>query len=110
MIIRLVIIPVDDLSRVLPSVEALRSAVNAGNMDGVDTATGKLVALTAEDRSIDLSEEEWQGFLAKIRAANPAFQANYLLPGEVYSSLLPSVTSETMVLSIPLDEKDTDHV
>ena len=108
--IRLAIIPHDYLARVRPLVDALRNAVNAGDMDGMDAATGKLMDVTAMEHSIDLSEEEWRRFLAEIRATYPAFQSDYLLPGEVCSRLFSNITSETMVLQLPMEEKDSDDV
>ena len=79
--IRFAIVRPDILAQVRAEVDMLRSAVNAGDMDGVDAATAKLVALTADCRSVDLPEEEWRAFLDGIRSRNPAFQSNYLLPG-----------------------------
>jgi len=108
--IRLTEIPLDDLARVRPLADALRDAVNAGDMDAMDAATEKLVAVTAARRSIDLSEEEWRRFLTGIRVKNPAFQSDYLLPGEVCSPLFPNVTPETMVLQFPIDEKEDADV
>ncbi len=107
---RLVVIPPDDLARVRPLVDALRNAVNAGDMDGVDAVTDKLMSLTSAEHSIDLSEEEWRRFLAEIRINDPAFQSDYLLPGEVCSSLLSNLASETVVLQLPVDEKEDDDV
>ena len=108
--IRLAVIPLDDLARVHPLVNALRNAVNAGDMNGMDTATEKLMALTAVEHSVDLSEKEWRRFLAEIRVKNPTFQSDYLLPGEVCSPFFSNVTSETVVLQLPIDGKEDDDV
>lgn len=108
--IRLVVIPFEDLARVRPLVDALRSAVNAGDMDGMDAATEKLMDLMSLDHSIELSEKKWRIFLAETRAKNPAFQSDYLLPGDVCSPLFPNVTSETVVLQLPVDDKEDDDV
>jgi len=108
--IRLAVVPLDNLARVRPLVDALRNAVNAGDMDGMDAATEKLMSMMALEPSIGLSEEEWQRFLAEIRAKNPAFQSDYLLPGEVCSPIFSSVTSNAMVLQLPIDKKESDDV
>src|SRR5271166_4515639 len=101
--IRFAIVTPDILAQVRAEVEKLRSAVNAGDMDGVDAATAKLLALTTDCRSVDLSEEEWRVFLEGIRSRNPAFQSNYLLPGEVYADILPTVAANDFVLELPID-------
>jgi hypothetical protein len=66
--------------------------------------------MMAEERSIDLSEDEWREFLAEIRAKNPAFQSDYLLPSEVCSEIFPNAASETMVLQLPFDEEGGDDI
>ena len=104
--IKLAVIPPDDLTGIMHLVGDLRNAVNAGDMDGVDAATGKLMALTAKTRSIDLSEEEWRRFLADVRAKNTAFQSDYLVTGELCTQYFPDATAETMVLNLPLDERE----
>ncbi len=108
--IRLTVIPLDDLDRVRPLVDALRNAVNSGDMDGMDTATEKLTTITATGHSIDLPEEEWRRFLAKIRAKNPEFQSDYLLSGGLCTEYFSKVTSETMVLQLPIDKKEGNYV
>jgi hypothetical protein len=108
--IRVTAIPRDFLAHIRPLVDELRNAVNAGDMNGMDAATERLMAATAMEHSIDLSEEEWRRFLAEIRAKNPAFQSDYLLPGEVCSPLFANIASETMVLQLPMGEKDDDDV
>ena len=101
--IRLTIVSPDILPQVRAEVDMLRSAVNAGDMDGVDAATVKLLALTTGCRSVDLSEEEWRVFLEGVRSKNPAFQSNYLLPGEVCAANLPTVAASDFVLELPID-------
>jgi hypothetical protein len=101
--IRLAIVSPDILAQVSAEVDMLRCAVNAGDMDGVDAATAKLLALTTDCRSFDLSEKEWQVFLKRIRSSNPAFQSNYLLPGEVCADILPTVAANYFVLELPID-------
>ena len=101
--IRFAIVSPDLLAQVRAEVDMIRSAVNAGNMDGVDAATAKLLALTTDCRSVDLSEEEWRVFLEGIRSRNPAFQSNYLLPGEVCADILPTVAANDFVLELPID-------
>lgn len=101
--IRFAIVRPDILVQVRAEVDMLQSAVNSGDMDGVDAATAKLVALTADCRSVDLPEEEWRAFLDGIRSRNPAFQSNYLLPGEVCADILPTVAANDFVLELPID-------
>lgn len=103
--IRLAVIPVQDLTRARAIVDALRSAVNAGDMDKVDAATGELTALTHGYSAIDLSEDEWREFLLETRGKNPAFSSDYLLPGQVCSAFFPNMKTETVVLQLPIDEE-----
>ncbi len=108
--IRLAVIPPDDLASVRAEVDILRGAVDSGDMDGMDAATEKLLPLTNGFYSMDLSEEEWQKILTGIRIRNPEFQSDYLLPGKVVFSIFPDLTSDTMVLQLPFDEKEGDDV
>ncbi len=100
---RFAIVSPDLLAKVRAEVDILLRAVNAGDMDGVDGATAQLVELTVDCRSIDLSEDEWRTFLNEIRAKNPEFESNYLLPGEVCVSLFPTITAGDNVLELPID-------
>jgi hypothetical protein len=100
--VRFAIVSPDILSQVRAQVDMLRSAVNAGDMDGVDAATAKLMALTIDCRSVDLSEEEWREFLAGIRSRNSEFHSDYLLPGEVCAAILPTVAPHDCVLELPI--------
>jgi len=101
--IRFATVRPDILAQVSAEVDLLRSAVNAGDMDGVDAATAKLLASTAHCQSVDLPEEEWRAFLDGIRSRNPAFQSNYLLPGDFFAEILPTVTANDLVLELPFD-------
>lgn len=101
--IRFAIVRPDIHAQVRAEVEMLQSAVNAGDMDGVDAATAKLLAWTADCQSVDLPEEEWRAFLKGIRSRNPAFQSNYLLPGEVCADIFPAVAANDFVLELPID-------
>lgn len=101
--IRFAIISPDILTQVRAEVEILVRAVNAGNMDDVDTATEKLLELTVDCQTVDLSEDEWRAFLDGIRRKNPVFQSNYLLPGEVCTTIFPAVTASDSVLELPID-------
>jgi len=101
--IRFAIIRPDILAQVSAEVDLLRRAVNAGDMDGVDAATEKLRAWTADCQSVDLSEEEWRAFLNGIKSKNPAFQSDYLLPGELCAKILPTVEVKDLVLELPID-------
>jgi hypothetical protein len=103
--IRFIIVRPDILARVRAEVELLQSAVNAGDMDGVDTATAKLLEWTSDCQSVNLSEEKWRAFLNGIRSSNPAFQSNYLLPGDICVEILPTVTPNDFVLELPIDEE-----
>jgi hypothetical protein len=110
--IRFAIVRPDILKQVRAEVDMLQSAVSAGDMDGVDAATAKLLAWTAECQSVDLPEEEWRAFLNGIRSRYPAFQSNYLLPGEICAEILPTVAANDFVLELPIDgeseKEDTD--
>jgi len=108
MIIRLAVIPDDDIDHVRIAVDALRNAVNDGNMDDMDEATGRLLTLTSGKDSINLSESQWREFLAETRAGNPAFQSDYLLSGGVCSAFFSHITPEATVLQIPLDGEEED--
>ena len=101
--IRFAIVRPDILPQVRAEVETLRTAVNAGNMEGVDVATAKLLALTAGRHAVELSEEEWRVFLDGLRSKNPEFQSDYLLPSEVCAGILPTVVANDFVLELPID-------
>ena len=107
--IRFAIISPDILSQVRSEVAILLSAVDTGDMESVDIATDKLVVLTADCRSVDLSEEEWRVFLDRIRSKDPSFQSNYLLPGEVCTSIFPTVTATDYVLELPIDGEEGEE-
>lgn len=100
--IRFAIVSPDLLAQVCAEVDMLGSAVNAGDMEGVDAATAKLLVLTTNCRSVDLSEEEWRVFLEGIRNRNPTFQSNYLLPGKICADILPTVAANDFVLELPI--------
>ena len=101
--IRFAIISHDLLAQVRAEVDVLLRAVNAGDMDRVDAATAHLLELTVNCRSIDLSEDEWRTFLNEIRAKNPEFESNYLLPGDICVSLFPTIAAGDYVLELPID-------
>ena len=101
--IRFAVVNPEMLVQVRAEVEMLRSAVDTGDMDSVDATTAKILALTVGCRSVDLSEEEWRVFLKGVRSENPAFQSNYLLPGEVCTAIFPTVTPSDVVLELPID-------
>ena len=108
--IRLAIVAPELLPQVRERVAELRSAVNAGDMDGVDTVTAELLALTADCRSVDLTEEEWRRFLADVRSGNPTFESDYLLPSGVCAAILPAITTSDSVLELPIDgEGEKEH-
>lgn len=108
--IRLAIIPPDDLAGVMYLTGDLRRAVNAGDMDGVDAATEKLMAVTARTRSVDITEDAWRRFLIEIRANNAAFQSDYVVPGHLCSQFFPDATVDTMVLQFPFTDQEVDDV
>lgn len=108
--IRLVLIPRAKLAHVRPLVEALRHAVDSEDMNGMDAATEQLAALTPGNNSVDITEAEWRRFVAEIRSRDPAFSSDYLLPWEVCATFFPGTTPETMVLQLPLDEKEGEDV
>ena len=101
--IRFSIISPDILAQVRSTVDLLSHAVESGNMDVVDITTDKLLALTAGCHSIEQSEKEWRLFLDGIRSKKPGFQSNYLLPGEIFTSIFPTVTATDLVLELPID-------
>lgn len=102
--IRFSIIRPDILGQVRHEVEALRKAVDSGDMDGVDCSTEKLVALTDHCHSVDLTEEQWRAFVSGIRKKSPEFKSDYLLPGELCSEIIPAVDANDCVLELPIDE------
>ena len=108
--IRLAVISPDDLADVMRLTGDLRSAINAGDMDGVDSATGKLMAVTAKTRSVDITEEEWRGFLIEVRANNAAFQSDYVIPGQLCSQFFSGETAAAMILQLPFAEREVDDV
>jgi hypothetical protein len=108
--IRFAIVTPGILAQVRAEVDMLRSAVDAGDMDGVDAVTATLLSLTTNCRSFDLTEEEWRVLLEGIRSRNPAFQSNYLLPGEVCADILPTVAANDFVLELPLDGETEKEV
>ena len=101
--IRFAIVGSDLLAQVRAEIDALLSAVNAGDMDGVDAATALLLKLTADCSSIEVSEEEWRTFLNEIRVKNPDFKSNYLLPGDICAPLFPAISDGDYVLELPID-------
>lgn len=101
--IRFAIVGSDLLAQVRTEADMLLRSVNNGDMDGVDRATTHLLELTVDCKSIDLSESEWRTFLNEIRAKNPEFESNYLLPGEVCTALLPTIIAGDHVLELPMD-------
>ena len=108
--IRLAVIPPDEFTDVMRLTGDLRTAVNAGDMDGVDAATEGLLAVTTKTRSVDITGEEWRGFLAEVRARNAAFQSDYVVPGEFCTQFFPDATADTMVLQLPFTEREGDNV
>jgi hypothetical protein len=107
---RLAVIPPNDVADVMRLTGDLRSAVSAGDMDGVDAATEKLMAVTANARAVEITEEEWRRFLAEVRTRNAAFQSDYVVPGQLCSQFFPDATSNTMVLQLPFTEREGDDV
>ena len=103
--IRFSIISPDILWQVRQEIEVLRNAVDSGDMDGVDASTAKLVSLTENCHSVDLTEKEWRVFMDRIRKQNPEFQSDYLLQGKVCAEILPAVDANDCVLELPIDEE-----
>jgi len=101
--VRFAIVGSELLAQVQNGVEILLRAVNAGDMDGVDTATEHLLALTIDCQSIEMSEHEWRVFLSKIRTNNPEFESGYLLPALICTDLFPEIGSSDYVLELPVD-------
>ncbi|GAB4137612.1 hypothetical protein [Thermopirellula anaerolimosa] len=101
--IRLAIVTPDLLPHIRGEVEILRNSVDAGDMDAVDAATARLLSLTAECPAIEMSQEEWRHFAASIKSKKPHFEARYLLPSEVFTAILPTITANDTVLELPID-------
>ena len=101
--IRFAIVSSDLLAQVRAEVDVLLHAVNVGDMDGVDASTARLLELTVDCRSIELSEDEWRTFLNGIRVKNPDFKSNYLLPGDICAHLFPELSDGDYVLELPID-------
>lgn len=103
--IRCAIISHNLLAQIRAEVDVLLHAVNVGDMDGVDASTARLLELTVDCRSIELSEEEWRAFLSEIRAKNPEFESSYLLPGTICAPLFPNLSiTDDYVLELPIDD------
>lgn len=101
--IRFAIVSPDLLRKVRSEIDALLRAVNTGDMDGMDVATAHLLKLTADCRSIELSEDEWRTFLNEIRIKNPEYKSNYLLPGDICAPLFSTIAAGDYVLELPID-------
>lgn len=102
--IRFAVVSPDLLAQVRAEVDVLLRAVNVGDMDRVDTATARLLELTVDCKSIELSEEEWRAFLNELRAKNPEFESSYLLPSTICAPLFPTVSvAGDYVLELPID-------
>ena len=102
--IRFAIINHDLLAQVRAEVDVLLRAVNVGDMDGVDASTTRLLELTVNCRSIELSEQEWRAFLNELRVKNPEFESSYLLPGTICAPLFPKLSvADDYVLELPID-------
>lgn len=108
--IRIAIIPPEDLPVVTRLAADLRNAVNAGDMEGVDATTEKLMAVTEKMRSVDISEEEWCAFLSEVRARNEAFESDYVIAGQECLRFFPDAAAGTMVLQFPFSERKADDV
>jgi hypothetical protein len=109
--IRMTIVSSGIAAQVRAEVDKLRRAVDAGDLDGADAATAHLLALTVDCRSIDLSEDDWRAFMNDVRRVNPAFESSYLLPGEVCSSLFPTIAPSEQVLELPINgNTDEDEI
>jgi hypothetical protein len=101
--IRFSIVSPSILQQVRAEVDVLQHAVNVADMDGVDAATARLLSLTVDCHSVDLSEEDWRAFLEGIRSKHPAFQSSYLFPGEMGASIFPAIAAGDHVLELPHD-------
>lgn len=106
--IRMSVVSAAPAAEVQSEVDRLRHAVEVGDMDAVDAATARLLTLTVDCRSIELSEEAWRAFTNDIRTRLPAFESNYLLPGTLCASLFPTIGASEQVLELPIDD-DTDE-
>jgi hypothetical protein len=110
--IRLTMVGRHVAAQVRAEVDALRRAVDAGDMDAVDAATASLLELTVDCRSVDLSEEHWRTLMNNIRSKAPDFESRYLLPGELFVSVFPGAAADDHVLELPIDsaagEDETD--
>lgn len=103
--IRLIAIPPNILSQVRPETDALRRAVNVGDMDAMEAATETLVRMTNMECSVDFPENQWRKLQVEIETKNPTHQSDYLLPGEFFTEFFPGLALGTMVLQLPIDEE-----
>ncbi|WP_413674428.1 hypothetical protein ACEN9H_08695 [Massilia cellulosiltytica] len=109
--IRMSVVSAALAAEVQSEVDRLRHAVEVGDMDAVDAATARLLTLTVDCRSIELSEEAWRAFTNDIRTRLPAFESNYLLPGTLCASLFPTIGASEQVLELPIDDDaDEDEI
>lgn len=98
--VRFAIVGSDLLAQVRAEIDALLSAVNAGDMDGVDAATALLLKLSADCSSIDLSEDEWRKFLNKNSAEESRFQIQLSFAWRYLRPLFPAVAASDYVLEL----------
>lgn len=102
--IRFAIVGSDLIDAVRIEAGRLQQAVNTGDMDQVDDATTRLLALTADCPSTALTEQAWRSFLDDIRARDPGFQSGYLLAGKLGTSIFLDIATEDHVLALPIDD------
>lgn len=102
--IRLAVIPSEKLQLIKTLVESLQKAVESGDIDCMENITDKILDVTAEENSIDLSEEDWQKFIMRARSNKGVLKSDYFLYGEVCQSFFPNMTSDSLVLQLPLNE------
>lgn len=103
--IRFSLIPPESVEKVRSETDILQQMVDSGNMDGVDESTSRLLALTSNCQSIDVTEEDWRQFLKDSRERNPAFKSNYLIPGLTCTGMFPTASTNDYVLELPFDEE-----
>lgn len=106
--IRMTLVGPELAAEMQSEVDALRRAVDMGDMDAVDAATARLLNMTGDCESIVLSEQAWRTFTNEIRSKNPGFESNYLLPAAVCADLFPSIKAGEQVLELPIDD-ETDE-
>lgn len=96
MIVRLIIVPKEELPLVELLTDQLVNAVNIGDMSVVDQLTNQLLSLTNGNRSLTMMEDTWNDLLIILRALDKSYRSDYIISDH---ALMIKVLSENEGLS-----------